>query len=325
MSQTNLYKREEWKSHKAVILWDAAVGAFFCRDCETGKTILNEDGERWFCTCTKCHAGRVIAENWMTEGRSICKACGTEYNKKPEDWFKNGYKLKFCVKALEMLDNFKGKNYSEIVDEVMAVQAERGFFPVCSVKDDCAATFGEAVEKPKNRQAAKLDAHELNKAISSIGSVDLTIPRDTLFAVVDLLFRAGASVESFWHRANAIEVMLATLEKSVRRLEQDMKAALDKMGGTPQTAKRAEEEPVPEPKSKFPIGHPLHMSTEEMKAADTALFTQTGGRMGKDWRNTEEKKEPPVLIYEENGENWSYCKKCGVSFRLKRGEGEKDL
>lgn len=86
-----------------------------------------------------------------------------------------------------------------------------------------------------------------------------------------------------------------------------------------------EEEPVPEPKSKFPIGHPLHMSTEEMKAADTALFTQTGGRMGKDWRNTEEKKEPPVLIYEENGENWSYCKKCGVSFRLKRGEGEKDL
>ena len=86
-----------------------------------------------------------------------------------------------------------------------------------------------------------------------------------------------------------------------------------------------EEEPVPEPKSKFPIGHQLHMSTEEMKAADTALFTQTGGRMGKDWRNTEEKKEPPVLIYEENGENWSYCKKCGVSFRLKRGEGEKDL
>ena len=24
-----------------------------------------------------------------------------------------------------------------------------------------------------------------------------------------------------------------------------------------------------------------------------------------------------------DGENWSYCKKCGVSFRLKRGEGEK--
>ena len=50
-----------------------------------------------------------------------------------------------------------------------------------------------------------------------------------------------------------------------------------------------EEKPVPEPKSKFPIGHPLHMSTEEMKAADTALFVQTEGRMGKDWRNAEEK------------------------------------
>ena len=24
-----------------------------------------------------------------------------------------------------------------------------------------------------------------------------------------------------------------------------------------------------------------------------------------------------------DGENWSYCQKCGVSFRLKRGEGEK--
>ena len=24
-----------------------------------------------------------------------------------------------------------------------------------------------------------------------------------------------------------------------------------------------------------------------------------------------------------DGENWSYCKTCGVSFRLKRGEGEK--
>lgn len=43
-----------------------------------------------------------------------------------------------------------------------------------------------------------------------------------------------------------------------------------------------------EPKSKFPIGHPLHMTTEEMKAADTALFIQTGGRMGKDWRNAQE-------------------------------------
>ena len=46
-----------------------------------------------------------------------------------------------------------------------------------------------------------------------------------------------------------------------------------------------------EPKSKFPIGHPLHMSTEEMKAADTALFIQTGGRMGKDWRNAEKRGE----------------------------------
>ena len=24
-----------------------------------------------------------------------------------------------------------------------------------------------------------------------------------------------------------------------------------------------------------------------------------------------------------DGENWGYCQKCGVSFRLKRGEGEK--
>ena len=46
-----------------------------------------------------------------------------------------------------------------------------------------------------------------------------------------------------------------------------------------------------EPKSKFPIGHPLHMSTEEMKAADTALFIQTEGRMGKDWRNAEKRGE----------------------------------
>lgn len=71
---------------------------------------------------------------------------------------------------------------------------------------------------------------------------------------------------------------------------------------------REEEAPEPEPKSKFPIGHPLHMSTEEMKAADTALFTQTGGRMGKDWRNAD---EPPVLIYEENGHAWEVCPACG--------------
>lgn len=217
------------KKHKAVIMWDSAVGAFFCRDCETGKTLLNEDGERWFCTCTKCHAGRVVAEDWTTESRSVCKACGAEH-KKPEKWLsENGYMLDFCFKALEMIDNFKGKNYSEIVDAVMAAQEERGFFPVSATKEERAATLEEPVEKPKSRQAAKLDAHELNKAISRVESVELDVPRDTLFDAVDLLFRAGASVESFWHRANAIEVMLATLENSVRRLEKDMKAALEEL------------------------------------------------------------------------------------------------
>lgn len=113
-----------------------------------------------------------------------------------------------------------------------------------------------------------------------------------------------------------------------------------------------ENEPKPEPKSKFPIGHPLHMSTEEMKAADTALFTQTGGRMGKDWRNAEERREEehPCVIAKPrkdgviewcwcqkcyaqadvvhdpfgDGNDWGDCKKCGVSFRLKhkREEGE---
>ena len=71
------------------------------------------------------------------------------------------------------------------------------------------------------------------------------------------------------------------------------------------------EEEEGEPKSKFPIGHPLHMSTEEMKAADTALFIQTEGWMGKEWRNAEEKKEPPLLIYEEKGEKVP-CPVCGA-------------
>ena len=60
---------------------------------------------------------------------------------------------------------------------------------------------------------------------------------------------------------------------------------------TPYINPENEEPEKKEPKSKFPIGHPLHMSTEEMKAADTALFIQTGGRMGKDWRNAEKRGE----------------------------------
>ena len=59
----------------------------------------------------------------------------------------------------------------------------------------------------------------------------------------------------------------------------------------PETEEEKEAAEKKEPKSKFPIGHPLHMSTEEMKAADTALFIQTGGRMGKDWRNAEKRGE----------------------------------
>ena len=59
----------------------------------------------------------------------------------------------------------------------------------------------------------------------------------------------------------------------------------------PETEEEKEAAEKKEPKSKFPIGHPLHMSTEEMKAADTALFIQTEGRMGKDWRNAEKRGE----------------------------------
>ena len=134
------------------------------------------------------------------------------------------------------------------------------------------------------------------------------------------------------------------LERMLYNLAGDLEDIIDRVRDLP-----VEPEPKPEPKSKFQIGHPLHMSTEEMKAADTALFAQTGGRMGTDWRNAEE-KHPGVLAkpgkdggiefcwcqkcYAKSdvvhdpfgdGEDWSYCKTCGVSFRLKRkrGEGEK--
>lgn len=81
-------------------------------------------------------------------------------------------------------------------------------------------------------------------------------------------------------------------------------------------APETEEKPVQEPKSKFPISHPLHMSTEEMKAADAALFTQTGGRMGKDWRNAEEKH--PGIIVDPSGKNPPRCLKCNAEALTKR-------
>jgi len=89
-------------------------------------------------------------------------------------------------------------------------------------------------DEKNTRTTAKLDAHELNKAISAICGVDLVLPRDSLYSAVDLLFRSGPSVESFWHRAQSIEVLLATLENSLRRLESDMRAALEEMGGAPE-------------------------------------------------------------------------------------------
>lgn len=115
---------------------------------------------------------------------------------------------------------------------------------------------------------------------------------------------------------NSIQTQIGLWNEPLDDAERDIrKAILD-------LVEPEEEKQEGEPKSKFPIGHPLHMSTEEMKAADTALFTQTGGRMGKDWRNAEEKKEPPVRIC--NGKfayTDCYCGgKAYVKMRIHEGE-----
>lgn len=222
---------------KVSFIWDKAAGAFFVRDADTGEVQTLANGARWYITCPKCHKGRIVARDLTEDSVGVCRSCGEEFPPGP----KYDVPLDFCYDALKLIDDHQGDR-SEIVEQVEAVQVEKGYIkPMVKSPDEFAALMREAA-KPKSRQAAKLDAHELDKAISRVEAVDLTIPRNELFEAVDLLFRSGASVESFWHRANAIEVMLATLENSVRRLEEDMKAALEKMGGAPQTAKRTEED-----------------------------------------------------------------------------------
>ena len=77
-----------------------------------------------------------------------------------------------------------------------------------------------------------MDRHEFKKALDSLRNIDLSSARDSLFTVVEQLFRSGSPAEeSFWHRAKSIEVILTTLDSSLQMLENDMKAAFKEMGG----------------------------------------------------------------------------------------------
>ena len=79
---------------------------------------------------------------------------------------------------------------------------------------------------------SKMDRHEFEKALDSLRSVDLISARNSLFEVVEQLFRSGSPAEeSFWHRAKSIEVVLTTMDSSLKMLENDMKAAFEEIGG----------------------------------------------------------------------------------------------
>ena len=79
---------------------------------------------------------------------------------------------------------------------------------------------------------SKMDRHEFEKALDSLRSVDLISARNSLLEVVEQLFRSGSPAEeSFWHRAKSIEVVLTTMDSSLKMLENDMKAAFEEIGG----------------------------------------------------------------------------------------------
>ena len=138
---------------KVSFIWDKAAGAFFVRDADTGEVQTLANGARWYITCTKCHKGRIVARYMTEDSIGVCTSCGEEFP--PTQKYCAFFD--FCDEALKLINDHQG-DYSEIVEEVEAVQVEQGYIkPMVQSPDEFAAIMREAA---KNKEASRPTKNE---------------------------------------------------------------------------------------------------------------------------------------------------------------------